>query len=343
MLDVLYHRPLWDSDESYRHTFQGEKNAYKKNYYMFIKFQVTQLCLRSYELSMISQIHWWLEWNWMFRIMLANALILTDTEGEVNNLPSHTNLGLRPAATLSSMFPFPCAATLGLTIFSNKEQVSPCLYRKKGVLGKEEPAPNSQRRKYHLRESSENIFLATQKFQTSLSQNPDASVAWSEVGKGRQSLSPLASSCTSSAPSLACPKYSRAPQHEVWRSPVNGSWSQQDLGSRSWAIDLASSHLFPHLSNGHDHQSPAGRTKHSMSSLWCKHWTVNHWADASYNLDLGYLKPQSPKVFLELLSSNDLRHDWCLEATQAAQIAVTASYLFPEGRLTKLTHIPREC
>lgn len=94
---------------------------------MFIKFQVTQLCLRSYELSMISQIHWWLEWNWMFRIMLANALILTDTEGEVNNLPSHTNLGLRPAATLSSMFPFPCAATLGLSIFSNKEQVSPCL------------------------------------------------------------------------------------------------------------------------------------------------------------------------------------------------------------------------
>lgn len=81
---------------------------------------------------MISQIHWWLEWNWMFRIMLANALILTDTEGEVNNLPSHTNLGLRPAATLSSMFPFPCAATLGLSIFSNKEQVSPCLYRKKG-------------------------------------------------------------------------------------------------------------------------------------------------------------------------------------------------------------------
>lgn len=70
---------------------------------------------------------------------------------------------------------------------------------------------------------------------------------------------------------------------------------------------------------------------------------MNHWADSSYNLDLGYLKPQSPKVFLELLSSNDLRHDWCLEATQAAQIAVTASYLFPEGRLTKLTHIPREC
>lgn len=36
-----------------------KKNAYqKKNYCMFIKFQVTQLCLRSYELSMISQIHW---------------------------------------------------------------------------------------------------------------------------------------------------------------------------------------------------------------------------------------------------------------------------------------------
>ena len=38
---------------------RGKKNAYqKKNYCMFIKFQVTQLCLRSYELSMISQIHW---------------------------------------------------------------------------------------------------------------------------------------------------------------------------------------------------------------------------------------------------------------------------------------------
>ena len=37
---------------------RGKKKCIqKKNYYMFIEFQVTQLCLISYELSMIVQIH----------------------------------------------------------------------------------------------------------------------------------------------------------------------------------------------------------------------------------------------------------------------------------------------
>lgn len=82
---------------------------------------------------------------------------------------------------------------------------------------------------------------------------------------------------------------------------------------------LASSGLFPHLSNGVDHHSPPGQQKESVRSWWYKPRAVNHWADASYNLDLRYLKPQAPKAFPEPLSSDDLTLYWYLETTQAAE------------------------
>lgn len=68
---------------------------------------------------------------------------------------------------------------------------------------------------------------------------------------------------------------------------------------------------------------PSRKHKGFSEIIVKKHRTVKHWADAGYNLELRHLKPQTPKVFPELLSSSDSTHNWsvnlgCLEATQAA-------------------------
>lgn len=99
--------------------------------------------------------------------------------------------------------------------------------------------------------------------------------------------------------------------------------------SRTWVQPLAlftlsnsppaSSGLFSHLLNGHDHHSLSGSPKDSTRSLWYKHRSVALGTGASCHLDHRSLKPQAPKAFPEPLGSDDLTHHWCLEATQETQ------------------------
>lgn len=75
---------------------------------------------------------------------------------------------------------------LGLSTSSNRQQIFSCLNTDNRVLEKEEPGPNFQGRRNSLEQSSENILLAAQIFQTGFTQNPDITEAQSEEGKGQQ-------------------------------------------------------------------------------------------------------------------------------------------------------------